>query len=106
MPSPSDASDEPRLTRAEQRRELHRANQLWHFKKRARQRLGFTFTDDDCAAILHKIKEDKPGVIYLATRHGSSLWRVRWRKKFMVVAYDHRTQSLVTAYKYQPWKWR
>lgn len=97
--------EEAKPTKAELRRAAHIANQRWHFKKRARQRLGLELLDDDCEEILDRIKRDKPGVIYLAVRRGASAWRVRWRKKFMVVLFDHRTGQLVTCYKWQKWRW-
>lgn len=86
---------------------LYRANQIWHFKKRVRQRFRRELTDADCAAILHRITEDKPGVLFLqVNRNGTSVWRVKWRRLLMVVVYDHRTESLVTAYKYNRWRWK
>lgn len=85
----------------------HRHNQLWHFKKRVRQRFRRELSDDDCADLLHRIKEDKPGVVFLQTNADRrSVWRVKWRGLVMVVVYDHRTECLVTAYKYKAWRWR
>ena len=85
----------------------HRANQVWHFKKRVRQRFKRELTDDEIADILRRIKEDKPGVIFLQlNRNGTSVWRIKWRGLLMVVVYDHRTESLVTAYKYNRRRWK
>ncbi|MBI5770863.1 MAG: hypothetical protein HZA93_24005 [Verrucomicrobia bacterium] len=95
-------------TAAQLRRATHAMNQRWHFKKRVRQRFGLTLTDEDVATLVWRIKEDKPGVVFLAVRQRSSAWRVVWKKGrhvTMVVIYDHRTEQLVTAYPFKKWKW-
>lgn len=85
---------------------LYQANLAWHFKKRVRQRFGLELSDDDLADIVWRIQQDKPGVIFLATREdGRSAWRVKWRNVTMVVIFDHRAERLVTAYSYKKWKW-
>ena len=96
----------PRKLPAEQRLALHRANQEWHFKKRVRQRFGLTLSDRDVEHILWRIREDKPGVVFLAVGDdGRSAWRVKWRKVCMVVIFDHKTERLVTALPFKRWKW-
>ena len=89
----------------EERLLIHQGNQRWHFKKRMRQRFGLEIFDNDIDAIVERIKEDKPGVVFLALRRRSSAWRVRYRKRTIVVIYDHRTEQLVTAFRFQKWQW-
>lgn len=83
----------------------HRANQRWHFRKRVWQRFGLEVTDHDIDGMIRRIKEDKPGVVFLALRRRSSAWRLRWRKRTLVVIYSHHTEELVTAYPFKKWKW-
>ncbi|WP_414664895.1 hypothetical protein [Horticoccus sp. 23ND18S-11] len=94
-----------RRLNAEERLLFHQGNQRWHFKKRVRQRFGLEILDHDIDWMVQRIKEDKPGVLFLALRRRSSAWRLRWRKQTMVVIYDHRTEQLVTAFQYKRWKW-
>lgn len=91
---------------AAERRATHAANQRWHFKKRLRQRFGLAVDDVAVATLAWRIRENKPGVLFLALRRRSSAWRVKWQGHTLVVLYDHTTDQLVTAYSYKPWKWR
>lgn len=91
---------------ARSRIDRHRTNQEHHFKKRARQRFHLVVSEADYAEITRHIKEDKPGVIFLNYGFGKrTLWRVRWRKRYIVVVFDHRTDRIVTAMKWRrrPW---
>lgn len=89
----------------EERRATHALHQRRHFKLRALQRFGLELTDVDVATIVWRIRQDKPGVIFLALRGKASAWRVRWRKRTMVVIFNHTTEQLVTCYEYKKWKW-
>lgn len=94
----------PKLT-PEEKLATHRFHQRRHFRQRARQRFGIELSDADLATIVWRIKQDKPGVVFLALQRRASAWRVKWRKKAMVVIYDHRTESVVTCYRFKKWKW-
>lgn len=97
----------PRLRpTAAERRATHAANQRWHFKKRLRQRFGLEVTDAEVATLAWRIRENKPGVLFLALRRRASAWRVRWLGRTLVVFFDHATEQLVTAYSYKAWKWK
>ncbi|HTJ78530.1 MAG TPA: hypothetical protein VL357_06000 [Rariglobus sp.] len=91
---------------ARSRIDCHQANQEYHFKKRARQRFRLIVSEADYAEITLHIKEDKPGVIFLGYgyRHRTK-WRVRWRKRYIVVVFDHHTDRIVTAMKYRRRRW-
>lgn len=90
---------------AEERLRLHQGNQRYHFRKRVRQRFRLEICDHDIDDMVRRIKEDKPGVVFLGLSRRSSAWRLRWRKRTLVVIYDHRTEQLVTAFPFKKWKW-
>ena len=84
----------------------HRQNQEHHFKKRARQRLRLDISHEDYAEIAERIRQDKPGVVFLRHgRQGSTLWRVKWHGVYAVVVFDHRSDRIVTTWRYKrkPW---
>lgn len=94
-----------RRSTAEDRLNTHIANQRWHFQKRVRKRFGLELREPDIDEMIERIRDDKPGVVFLALRRRSSAWRLRWRHQTMVVIYDHTTEQLVTAYRFKRWKW-
>lgn len=82
--------------------EQHQANQEHHFRKRARRRLRLEVSQKDYAQLVAKIKENKPGVVFLRHgRPGSTVWRIRWRHRYIVAVFDHKTDRIVTT-----WRWK
>jgi hypothetical protein len=73
-----------------------------HFVQRARQRLRLEITAEDQAAIIERIKADKPGVVFLGHgRFERTLWRVKYRRRYLVIVYAHVTDSIITT-----WRWK
>jgi hypothetical protein len=76
-------------------RDVKKRAQQSHFKRRARERLGYALNQTAISGIRNSVQGEH-GTLLAQPSLRISIWSVRYGERDLVVVYDHETEELVT----------